>query len=118
VPGKELPGNRSNGAGLKASTTMKRTIASNNRAGQREDPVADREVTWSWRCRTPNERTTCLVCDEPLRPHAFRYCSVEHARQAHGRAERLFGETYRNPGGEGAALRRRRKRRKARRASR
>jgi len=74
------------------------------------------EAAWAWRCRAPNERTTCLVCDEPLGPHALRYCCTDHGRLAHKKAERLYGEVYTDPCGGGARMRRRR--RKARRASR
>jgi len=81
-----------------------------------KEPIS--EATWTWRCRAPNERTTCLVCDEPLGPHAFRYCSAEDGRLAHKKAERLYGEAYSDPCGDTTVLRRRRKRRSARRASR
>jgi hypothetical protein len=78
--------------------------------------ISPNEVAWSWRCRAPNDRTTCLVCDAALPPHALRYCSADHARKAHKKAGHLFGELYHNPCGDEPL--RKRKRRRVRRASR
>ena len=65
------------------------------------EAASDSEAAWPWRSRTASsERANCLVCDEPLGQHAFRYCSRACGDAAHEKARRLFGELLLDPPGD------------------